>query len=39
MGKSLFILTEKDLVKLSVIMLLAVIFYGLTGLIIMLFFQ
>ena len=39
MGKSLFILTAKDLVKLSVIMLLAVIFYGLTGLIIMLFFQ
>ena len=39
MGKSLFILTEKDLVKLSVIMLLAVIFYGLTGLIIMLCFQ
>ena len=39
MGKSLFILTEKDLVKLSVILLLAVIFYGLTGLIIMLFFQ
>ena len=39
MGKSLFILTEKDLVKLAVILLLAVIFYGLTGLIIMLFFQ
>ena len=39
MGKSLFILTAKDLVKLSVIVLLAVIFYGLTGLIIMLFFQ
>ena len=39
MGKSLYILTAKDLVKLSVIMLLAVIFYGLTGLIIMLFFQ
>jgi UDP-GlcNAc:undecaprenyl-phosphate GlcNAc-1-phosphate transferase len=39
MGKSLFVLTEKDLVKLSVILLLAVIFYGLTGLIIMLFFQ
>ena len=39
MGKSLFVLTEKDLVKLSVIMLLAVIFYGLTGLIIMLCFQ
>jgi UDP-GlcNAc:undecaprenyl-phosphate GlcNAc-1-phosphate transferase len=39
LGKSLFILTEKDLVKLSVIVLLAVIFYGLTGLIIMLFFQ
>ena len=39
MGKSLFVLTEKDLVKLSVILLLAVIFYGLTGLIIMLCFQ
>jgi len=39
LGKSLFILTEKDLVKLSVILLLAVIFYGLTGLIIMLCFQ
>ena len=39
MGKSLYILTAKDLVKLSVIVLLAVIFYGLTGLIIMLFFQ
>ena len=32
-------LTEKDLVKLAVILLLAVIFYGLTGLIIMLCFQ
>jgi len=39
LGKSLFILTEKDLVKLAVILLLAVIFYGLTGLIIMLCFQ
>jgi UDP-N-acetylmuramyl pentapeptide phosphotransferase/UDP-N-acetylglucosamine-1-phosphate transferase len=39
LGKSLFVLTEKDLVKLSVILLLAVIFYGLTGLIIMLCFQ
>ena len=39
MGKSLFVLTEKDLVKLAVILLLAVIFYGLTGLIIMLCFQ
>ena len=39
MGKSLFLLTQKDLAKLSVIMLLAVIFFGLTGLIIMLFFQ
>ena len=39
MGKSLFVLTQKDLAKLSVIMLLAVIFFGLTGLIIMLFFQ
>ena len=32
-------LTEKDFLKLLVIMLLAVIFYGLTGLIIMLCFQ
>jgi UDP-N-acetylmuramyl pentapeptide phosphotransferase/UDP-N-acetylglucosamine-1-phosphate transferase len=39
MGKSLFVLTGKDLVKLAVILLLAVIFYGLTGLIIMLCFQ
>ena len=39
MGKSLFVLTQKDLVKLSVIMLLAVIYFGLAGLIIMLFFQ
>ena len=39
MGKSLFVLTQKDLVKLSVVMLLAVIFFGLAGLIIMLFFQ
>jgi UDP-GlcNAc:undecaprenyl-phosphate GlcNAc-1-phosphate transferase len=39
LGKSLFILTEKDLVKLAVILLFAVIFYGLTGLIIMLCFQ
>jgi len=39
MGKSLYMLTAKDLVKLSVIVLLAVIFFGLTGLIIMLFFQ
>ena len=39
MGKSIFVLTEKDLVKLSVMMLLAVIFFGLTGLIIMLCFQ
>ena len=39
MGKSLFLLTQKDLAKLSVIMLLAVIFFGLTGLIVMLFFQ
>jgi UDP-N-acetylmuramyl pentapeptide phosphotransferase/UDP-N-acetylglucosamine-1-phosphate transferase len=39
LGKSLFVLTEKDLVKLAVILLLAVIFYGLTGLIIMLCFQ
>jgi hypothetical protein len=33
------VLTEKDFLKLLVIILLAVIFYGLTGLIIMLCFQ
>ena len=39
MSKSLFVVTKKDLVKLSVVMLLAVILFGLTGLIIMLCFQ
>ena len=39
MGKSLFVLTERDLVKLSVIMLVGVILFGLTGLIIMVCFQ
>jgi UDP-N-acetylmuramyl pentapeptide phosphotransferase/UDP-N-acetylglucosamine-1-phosphate transferase len=39
MTKSLFVLTEKDLVKLSVMMLLAVIFFGLSGLMIMIFMQ
>ena len=39
MSKSLFVVTKKDLVKLAVMMLLAVIFFGLTGLIIMLCFQ
>tara|TARA_B110000003_G_scaffold86980_1_gene89071 strand:+ start:648 stop:764 length:117 start_codon:yes stop_codon:yes gene_type:complete len=35
MTKPLFVLSEKDLVKLSVMMLLAVIFFGLAGLMIM----
>jgi len=39
MTKPLFVLTEKDLVKLSVMMLLAVIFFGLSGLMIMIFMQ
>ena len=39
MGKNLFVLTGKDLVKLSVMLLLATIFFGLTGLVIMLFLQ
>ena len=39
MDKSLFVLTGKDLVKLSVMLLLATIFFGLTGLVIMLFLQ
>ena len=39
MDKNLFVLTGKDLVKLSVMLLLATIFFGLTGLFIMLFLQ
>ena len=39
MNKPLFVLTERDLVKLSVMMLLAVIFFGLSGLMIMIFLQ
>jgi UDP-N-acetylmuramyl pentapeptide phosphotransferase/UDP-N-acetylglucosamine-1-phosphate transferase len=39
MNKNLFVLTGKDLVKLSVMLLLATIFFGLTGLVIMLFLQ
>ena len=39
MDKNLFVLTGKDLVKLSVMLLLATIFFGLTGLVIMLFLQ
>ena len=39
MTKPLFVLTEKDLVKLSVMMLLAVIFFGLAGLMIMILMQ
>ena len=39
MDKNLFVLTGKDLVKLSVMLLLASIFFGLTGLVIMLFLQ
>jgi len=39
MGKNLFVLTEKDLIKLSAMLLLAVIFFGLTGLVMMLILQ
>jgi UDP-GlcNAc:undecaprenyl-phosphate GlcNAc-1-phosphate transferase len=39
MVSSLFVLTGKDLVKLSVMLVLATVFFGLTGLAIMLFFQ
>ncbi len=39
MTKPLFVLTEMDLAKLSVMMLLAVIFFGLSGLMIMIFLQ
>ena len=39
MDNNLFLLTGKDLVKLSVMLLLATIFFGLAGLVIMLFLQ
>ena len=39
MDKNLFVLTEKDLLKLSAMMLLATIFFGLTGLVIMIILQ
>jgi len=39
MGKNLFVLTEKDLIKLSAMMLLATIFFGLIGLVIMIILQ
>ena len=39
MTKPLFVLTERDLAKLSVMMLLAVIFFGLSGLVIMILLQ
>ena len=39
MGKNLFVLTGKDLLKLSAMMLLATIFFGLTGLVIMIILQ
>ena len=39
MDNNLFVLTGKDLVKLSVMLLLGTIFFGLAGLVIMLFFQ
>ena len=39
MTKPLFVLTERDLVKLSVMMLLSVIFFGLSGLMIMILLQ
>ena len=39
MGKNLFVLTGKDLLKLSAMMLLATIFFGLPGLVIMIILQ
>ncbi|MCS5594031.1 MAG: hypothetical protein NZ730_05770 [Porticoccaceae bacterium] len=39
MGNNLFVLTEKDLVKLSSMMLLAAIFFGLSGLVMMIILQ
>ena len=39
MTKPLFVLTERDLIKLSVMMLLAVVFFGLSGLVIMILLQ
>ena len=39
MTKPLFVLTERDLAKLSVMMLLSVILFGLSGLVIMIFLQ
>ena len=39
MDKNLFVLTGKDLLKLSAMMLLATIFFGLTGLVIMIILQ
>ena len=39
MTKPLFVLTERDLAKLSVMMLLAVVFFGLSGLVIMILLQ
>jgi len=39
MDKNLFVLTEKDLMRLSAMMLLATIFFGLTGLVIMIILQ
>ena len=39
MGKNIFVLTGKDLLKLSAMMLLATMFFGLTGLVIMIILQ
>jgi len=39
MGKNLFVLTGKDLLNLSAMLLLATIFFGLTGLVIMIILQ
>jgi uncharacterized paraquat-inducible protein A len=39
MGKNIFVLTGKDLLKLSAMILLATIFFGLTGLVTMIILQ
>ena len=39
MDKNLFVLTEKDLIKLSIMLLLSVILFGLSGLAMMIFMQ
>ncbi|MBT5797553.1 MAG: hypothetical protein HOI09_09235 [Porticoccaceae bacterium] len=39
MGKNIFVLTGKDLLKLSAMILLVTIFFGLTGLVTMIILQ